>query len=392
MAGDLVLETFNAHEAQLILAMPLSWMRREDSWMWNFTKHGNYTVKSGYYRAPVMARTHDGPSTSSTLFGGNQLWSLNIPEKVHLLIWNAYQNVIPTKDNLHKKHVDVDLECPLCGVERESIFHCFISCSLARAVWLGCPLNLRVSELPVDDFANFFDTTASVLRKEQLELEYRIAVLSRGRGAAVVQKLSETRWHPLDSGFIKLNVDEAISVQNSVFGMGALARNHAGEWAHSLTFRRIVVESDCATIVSAITSETLKMNSSLGLILLNCKALLASFESCRVQHVCRVGNAAAHELAQRALSAEADEFWVDAIPATIMSIVNGKESLCNDGEQYEGVSESVSSTDDSPADGDLQESHEVVPVIKTEILKSSNDISHWNKGSKMLLMLFPFYL
>ncbi|GKV20710.1 hypothetical protein SLEP1_g30795 [Rubroshorea leprosula] len=55
----------------------------------------------------------------------------------------------------------------------------------------------------------------------------------------------------------------------------------------------------------------------------------------------------------------------------LMHEVNGKESLCNNGEQYEGVSESVSSTD-SPADGNLQESLEVVPVIKTEILESSN--------------------
>ncbi|GLT58959.1 hypothetical protein SLA2020_318120 [Shorea laevis] len=118
--------------------------------------------------------------------------------------------------------------------------------------------------------------------------------------------------------------------------MGALAWNHAGEVlaamaskgqgaveaevaeacslrralqsAHSLAFRRLVVESDCATIVSAITSETFKMNSSLGLILLDCKALLESFEYCRVQHVRRTGNAAAHELARRALTAEADEF------------------------------------------------------------------------------------
>ncbi|GLT27504.1 hypothetical protein SLA2020_024950 [Shorea laevis] len=75
-----------------------------------------------------------------------------------------------------------------------------------------------------------------------------------------------------------------------------------------------------------------------------------------------------------------------------MHEVNGKESLCNDGEHHEGVSESVSSTNDSPADGDLQESDEVVPVIKTEILKSSNEISHWNKGSLMLLMLFSILL
>ncbi|GKV48329.1 hypothetical protein SLEP1_g55153 [Rubroshorea leprosula] len=185
--------------------------------------------------------------------------------------------------------------------------------------------------------------------------EYRKSVLSRGIGAAGVQKATETRWHPPDLGFIKLNVDGATSVQSAAFGMGALARNDSGEvlaamvckgqgavepevaeacslrralhWAQSLAFRRNIVESDCATIVSAITSETFNMNSSLGLILLDCKPLLASFESYRLQHVRRTGNAAAHELARRALTAEADEFWVDDIPFPIEHIVTGDRSL-----------------------------------------------------------------
>ncbi|GLT64565.1 hypothetical protein SLA2020_370510 [Shorea laevis] len=76
----------------------------------------------------------------------------------------------------------------------------------------------------------------------------------------------------------------------------------------------------------------------------------------------------------------------------LMHEFNGKESLCNDGEHYEGVSESVSSTNDSPADGDLQVSHEVVPLMKTEILKSNNEVSRWKKVSKMLLMLFSILL
>ncbi|GLT42244.1 hypothetical protein SLA2020_162570 [Shorea laevis] len=137
--------------------------------------------------------------------------------------------------------------------------------------------------------------------------------------------------------------------------MGALARNDSGEvlaamackgqeavepevaeacslrralhWAQSLALRRIIVESDCATIVSAITSEPFNMNSSLGLILLDCKVLLASFESCRIQHVRQAGNAVAHELARRALTAEADEFRVDDIPSPIEHIVTGDRSL-----------------------------------------------------------------
>ncbi|GLT28456.1 hypothetical protein SLA2020_033900 [Shorea laevis] len=139
-------------------------------------------------------------------------------------------------------------------------------------------------------------------------MEYRKALLSRGRGVVAVQRASETRWHPPDEGYVKVNVDGAVSEQGHIFGMGALVRDHQGEvivamvcqgqgtveaevveacslrtallWAQSLGLRRIVVEFDCATIVSAINSKTLNTNSSLGIVLLDCRALMASFVSC----------------------------------------------------------------------------------------------------------------
>ncbi|GLT56437.1 hypothetical protein SLA2020_294760 [Shorea laevis] len=48
---DLVMENFNPHEAQLIMSIPLSWMRRNDGWTWLFTRDGNYSVRSGYHQA-----------------------------------------------------------------------------------------------------------------------------------------------------------------------------------------------------------------------------------------------------------------------------------------------------------------------------------------------------
>ncbi|GLT95258.1 hypothetical protein SLE2022_129500 [Rubroshorea leprosula] len=72
----------------------------------------------------------------------------------------------------------------------------------------------------------------------------------------------------------------------------------------------------------------------------------------------------------------------------VMHELNGKESLCNGGEQCEDMSESVASADDDPADSDMQQSHGVAPVIKTKIQKPSIEISLWKKGSKMILILF----
>ncbi|GLU03679.1 hypothetical protein SLE2022_208660 [Rubroshorea leprosula] len=384
---DLILHTFSAHEAQLILSLPLSWTRMDDNWTWNFTRHEKYAVRSGYHKAMEMRGNRDSPSSSSSNFRGRQLWSMEVPKKVSLLMWSAYRNILPTKDNLHHRHVNVDLQCPMCGNEKESVLHCLLYCEIARAVWMGSPLGIRVSEFQVEDFAIFFDNISCIFQKEQLELlcilcwklwncrngtpwtsrrtspqhiiehsitflgEYRKLVLSKGRGAAMVQRRSETRWRPLEAGFIKINVDGAISVQNGAYGMGAVARNHQGEvlaamackgqgavaaeiaeacslrmalqWAHDLTFRKVFLETDCVSLVTAINNEFLSTNSSLGAVLLDCRVLMTSFMHCQVNHIRREGNAVAHELAKRALHAEANEYWIEEVPIDIAHLVTG---------------------------------------------------------------------
>ncbi|GLT63290.1 hypothetical protein SLA2020_358640 [Shorea laevis] len=130
--------------------------------------------------------------------------------------------------------------------------------------------------------------------------------------------------------------------------MGALARNHEGEvlaamacrgqglvtgevaeanslrralqWARDLAFANIVVEIDCANLVTAVHSDT-PLHSSLGFVIQDCKGLISSFASCRLQHVRRVANAAAHELAKRALQAEADEYWTQDVPDHVALLV-----------------------------------------------------------------------
>ncbi|GLT37918.1 hypothetical protein SLA2020_121990 [Shorea laevis] len=172
-------------------------------------------------------------------------------------------------------------------------------------------------------------------------MDYQKAQKSMGRGAAAVQMHSETKWKPPDEQTVKINVDGAIAEQHRVFGMGAVARDHCGEvlatmacwrrdvaaaeivearsvrcamqWAQELNLGRIIIETDCASIVTAL-SNNVALYSNLGNILSDCKLLMSSFLHCQVKHVRRTGNAVAHELAKRALQAEGDEFLRDEVP------------------------------------------------------------------------------
>ncbi|GLT80072.1 hypothetical protein SLA2020_515330 [Shorea laevis] len=381
---DLIQEIFNPHEAQLILSMPLSWERRDDGWTWNLTRQGTYSVRSGYHRAMSTGGPHAGPSPSSSNFRGGLLWSLDIPEKVRLMIWQAYKNILPTKDNLKRRRVEVDLDCPMCGMEQESVFHCLVACAASRAVWMGCSLNLRISNFNGDNFASFLDYMLDLLQQDQLELlcvlcwkiwnsrndalwnarlpnpqliieqslrfidGYRRAMALRGRGPSASQKM-ETRWTPPGGDHVKINVDGAVSAHQRTHGMGAVARNSSGEvvaamsckgqgavsaeiaeacclrkalkWARDLSFEKVIMESDCASLVTAMNSHLSDINSSLGTVLSDCKLLMASIPDCHVKFIRRVGNSVAHELARRALHAEDDEYWIAAVPFFLAHIV-----------------------------------------------------------------------
>ncbi|GLT41992.1 hypothetical protein SLA2020_160160 [Shorea laevis] len=141
--------------------------------------------------------------------------------------------------------------------------------------------------------------------------------------------MSETKWRPPALGFTKVNVDGAVFEQQRLHGVGAVAHDSDEEvltamickgqgllsaeeteacslqkaikWVKDLMFDRIVVETDCASIVTAINSDTQTLNSSLGTILLDSKNLMAFFTTCQLQHVRRTRNAVAHELAKWAL-------------------------------------------------------------------------------------------
>ncbi|GLT25951.1 hypothetical protein SLA2020_010490 [Shorea laevis] len=141
----------------------------------------------------------------------------------------------------------------------------------------------------------------------------------------------------------------AICAQRELYGLGAVGCDSSGEvipammskgygrtsaeeseacslrkalrWARDLMIDTVVVETDCASIVTAINGDTLSLNSNLGFIILDCKHLMASFTICRLQHVGRSGNSVAHELARRALQAEGDFAWVGRTPDFIAHLV-----------------------------------------------------------------------
>ncbi|XP_074301440.1 uncharacterized protein LOC141632828 [Silene latifolia] len=137
-----------------ILATYIPCQPLDDSFYWKFSKHGVYTVKSGYYVAKALS---DGPTTGAdrsrmlptiVAFCKSKLWKLPISNKLRVFLWKFMANALPVGSEFLKRKMSWRSSCTLCdGLPTcvESISHLFRDCSFAKALWFGCPLGIRIT-------------------------------------------------------------------------------------------------------------------------------------------------------------------------------------------------------------------------------------------------------
>ena len=100
-----------AHRTSMeIMSMPLPRTNTRDVLIWKENKSQSFTVKSAYQVALTMKEiTHIEHSTARTEWDlWRKLWRLNVPPKVRMFLWRACSNVLPTRENLHRRRVQVD--------------------------------------------------------------------------------------------------------------------------------------------------------------------------------------------------------------------------------------------------------------------------------------------
>ncbi|KAL9241874.1 hypothetical protein vseg_015934 [Gypsophila vaccaria] len=148
-------------------------------------------------------------------------------------------------------------------------------------------------------------------------------------------------------GVVKINVDAGF--YHAKRGFGILARNNMGVvvwcsviqeegemvvevaeamailWALSKARdagnSRVVVESDCLSVVTALTSNA-KGRSSLFLILDDIRCLASCFEAISWRYISRNFNKGSHELAHLKPWVIGCRDWIGDVPSQILSVVN----------------------------------------------------------------------
>lgn len=120
---DRVWEEFFPHETETIINLPLSFNGTKDRLIWAETKKGYYTTKSAYWLLSKEAGAL--ASNTSNLAAHKQfwveLWSMNVPNKIHHFIWWAAIDSLLTKKNLQKQKITQDSTCDRCVMELKTV-------------------------------------------------------------------------------------------------------------------------------------------------------------------------------------------------------------------------------------------------------------------------------
>ncbi|KAM6568954.1 hypothetical protein CsatB_016939 [Cannabis sativa] len=354
---EILNDMFEERDISLIKNIQLSSSSFVDSWCWNMETSGFYSVKSAYKFLQS--------SSGNWLFtqddrGWKQLWQISVPSKVHHFLWKACSGCLPTKVQLQTKHVNVDLMCPLCNLETETIFHVLLGCNFSKACWF-----FSAATQPTGVFTEFscwfFDllensSTAVVVEAAMLSWSIwktRNEVLWQHKTRSVLQVVQSAKqvlnswkvakfqtpaalyatgeaaisnlWRKPSVDMVKVNVDGAIFQTQQKFGFGCIARNHHGHllearsvsrwgcvlpeiaevigikealsWIKTRGWDRVVVETDALVVVQAINS-SVHMPSQFGLLVEDCRSILLSLNNVVVSFVNRSANRAAHSLAR----------------------------------------------------------------------------------------------
>jgi hypothetical protein len=125
----------------------------EDSFSWNLTTSGSFTVRSLYHD---LINGH-------TIFLKKYLWKIKVPLKIKIFMWFVHRKEILTKDNLAKRNWQGSTKCCFCDQE-ETIQHLFIDCPFAKKLWRVVHMTFAIS--PPSNINNMFGNWLNGIAKK----------------------------------------------------------------------------------------------------------------------------------------------------------------------------------------------------------------------------------
>ena len=121
----------------MIESLATSHTNRSDNFCWNYTKSGQYTVKSGYWVATNILTDDEEQEMLQPSITKLQAfdWKVNAPQKICHLIWQLISWQVAATMILVRRNMRCGNYCPRCGEPEETVTHAIFECSPALQAW-----------------------------------------------------------------------------------------------------------------------------------------------------------------------------------------------------------------------------------------------------------------
>ena len=108
-----------------IRSLSISSAHHRDTFCWNYTKNGQYTVNSGYWVARNLLKAEEEKEVLQPSITKLQAfaWTIKAPRKICHLIWQLITGHVAVTRNLIRRNTRCHNYCPRCGEPEESITH-----------------------------------------------------------------------------------------------------------------------------------------------------------------------------------------------------------------------------------------------------------------------------
>jgi ribonuclease HI len=213
--------------------------------------------------------------------------------------WKACQDILPTRDNLFRRKVVDDPNCPICGREMETIYHTLWQCPSAQDIWSGSCSKIQKSSFHNSDFLRvaeelwgkcdieefqLFVVTArrlwlrrndviyknSFTHPDTIVLKAKIALEEFQKVQAKTEASQDNGlegrtvpgiWKAPRQGWYKVNWDAAVTKKSERIGLGAVIRDHTGEvqavksLTHTSLVESVVAEAMTARMAIQLARE-----------------------------------------------------------------------------------------------------------------------------------------
>ncbi|CAN1216845.1 Putative ribonuclease H protein At1g65750 [Linum perenne] len=148
----------------------------DDQKIWGLSRSGEYSMKSAYRQLMAM---NEAVTKLQVEGEWSKLWKIDVPPKMRHFLWRSVRDVLPTRNKLWRRRIEVHDSCGMCSRESESLEHLFLDCEVARGCWRVAGLE---GMLPGEDRRDggWEGWLTQVLRSGTKEIQAAVAAVAWG--------------------------------------------------------------------------------------------------------------------------------------------------------------------------------------------------------------------